>query len=117
MNTAVGLEFKVGKLTYDIFVPTKNLLIEYNGLKWHSKSSSKMRDVRKYENAIEHKYDYLMIFEDEWEHDRTKMECIIKDKLNGSLMEDCVSDGSLISDNRFHRISAGKPRPLGRPTA
>jgi len=77
------LEYKVGDLKYDIFIPSKNLLIEYNGLKWHSKPSSKKRDIEKYRNAITHKYDYLMIFEDEWHFNRKKIENLIRNKLVG----------------------------------
>lgn len=60
------LEHKVGDLTYDIWVPSKNLVIEYNGLRWHSVVKSKRRDIAKYENAKKNGFDFVMFFEDEW---------------------------------------------------
>lgn len=75
------LEHKVGDLTYDIWVPSKNLAIEFNGLKWHSRKDSKKRDVAKHANAVAHKCDYLMIFEDEWTLGRSKMENLLRNKL------------------------------------
>lgn len=76
------LEYDVNKFKYDIFVSSHNLLIEYNGLKWHSYPESKQRDLNKYNNAVLNGNDYLMIFEDEWEHNRLKIELLLKNKLN-----------------------------------
>lgn len=76
----VEIEYKVGTLKYDIFVPSHNLLIEYNGLKWHSEQYSKERDTKKYNNAISNRYNYLMIFEDEWKYNREKIKLLLYDK-------------------------------------
>jgi ribosomal protein L31 len=78
------LEYEVNKLKYDIFVPSKNLLIEYNGLKWHSMTTSKQRDLKKYKNATYSGFDYLMIFEDEWMYDQTKVKGLIQNKLGNT---------------------------------
>jgi GNAT superfamily N-acetyltransferase len=75
-------EYEVNELKYDIYIPSKNLLIEYNGLKWHSLTGSKERDIKKYENAIANKFSYLMIFEDEWVHGQSKVKNLISNKLN-----------------------------------
>lgn len=75
------LEHRIGKLAYDIWVPFKNLAIEFNGLKWHSRKDSKKRDVEKHANAVAHKCDCLMIFEDEWTLGRSKMENLLRNKL------------------------------------
>lgn len=60
------LEYSVNGLKYDIFLPSSNLLIEYNGIKWHSMSDSKKRDRDKYLNAVTNGYDLIVIYEDEW---------------------------------------------------
>lgn len=74
-------EYDVNGLKYDIFVPSHNLLIEYNGLKWHSYLKSKDQDMNKHKLAIENGYNYLMVFEDEWIFNRSKVESLIKNKL------------------------------------
>jgi hypothetical protein len=82
---SIGLEVldehKVNNLKYDIFIPSSNLLIEYNGLKWHSLDGSKLRDFNKYKNAISNGYSYVMIFEDEWLDNRLKIENLLRNKL------------------------------------
>lgn len=60
------LEHKIGKFSYDIGVPSHNILIEYHGLRWHSTPESKQRDLKKYKNAIDHGHDVIVIYEDEW---------------------------------------------------
>ena len=74
------LEHTINGLNYDIFVPSHNLLVEYNGLKWHSFQKSKARDITKYKNAIKSKHDYLMIFEDEWLYNKKKVEALLQNK-------------------------------------
>jgi hypothetical protein len=59
-------EFKVNKLAYDIFVPAKNLLIEFQGSKWHSFEKSKERDLKKKQNAIQMGYQFMEILEKNW---------------------------------------------------
>jgi hypothetical protein len=59
------LEHGVNNLKYDVYVPSNKLLIEYNGLNWHSEKYS-CRDVAKYDNAVNNGYSFLSIFEDEW---------------------------------------------------
>jgi Probable Zinc-ribbon domain len=60
------LEHLVGELKYDIAVPSKRLLIEFNGLRWHSQKFSKKRDLKKFTNAIDNHYDMISLFEDEY---------------------------------------------------
>jgi hypothetical protein len=59
-------EYSVGGLKYDIAVPSERLLIEFNGLKWHSNDGSRVRDFAKYRNSIKLGYRHIMVFEDEW---------------------------------------------------
>jgi hypothetical protein len=75
------LEFKVDGLAFDIFVPSKNLLIEFNGLKWHSRPSSRIRDLRKYKVAVSHQYDFVGIYEDEWAQSRSKVQNFLQNRI------------------------------------
>lgn len=66
VGLAVEFEYRIGKFKYDIFVPSHSLLIEYNGLRWHSMEKSKDRDFEKYQLAVDTGLRYFSIFEDEW---------------------------------------------------
>ena len=65
LDTAI-LEYNVDGLSYDIAVPSKKLLIEHHGLRWHSMGESKRRDIAKYENAVNNGWVFISIYEDEW---------------------------------------------------
>lgn len=62
---ACELEHKVEGLSYDVFVPSANLLLELGGLKWHSNPRSKQEDSRKRDVAIAAGHRFVMLFEDE----------------------------------------------------
>lgn len=81
LEVKAELEFSIGDLVYDIYVPEKNLAIEYNGLRWHSKKDSKKRDIEKYRNAIRHGKELVMFFEDEWENSSEKVKQFLSNKL------------------------------------
>ena len=81
LNIESKFEFTIDKFNYDIFVPSHNLLIEHNGIKWHASEYSKEKDVRKYKLAIEHKFNFLSIFEDEWKYNQEKVKALLKNKL------------------------------------
>ena len=74
-------EYELNKLKYDVAVESKKLLIEYHGLKWHSAPASKKRDLKKYMNAIDSEWTFISIFEDEWKHNRLKVENLIRNRL------------------------------------
>jgi hypothetical protein len=74
-------EFKVNKLAYDIFVPQKNLLIEFQGSKWHSFEKVKERDLKKKQNAIQMGYQFMEILEKDWKTNKVEIENIIKNYL------------------------------------
>jgi hypothetical protein len=78
LGLEVTNEYKVNKLSYDIFVPAKNLLIEYQGSKWHSSEKIKERDLRKKQNAIQMGYQFMEILEKDW---NTKKQNIKKDEI------------------------------------
>lgn len=77
-------EFRFGGLDYDISVPERNMLIEYNGLRWHSNPSSRERDFLKYKAAVLGGYDYISVFEDEWVYGRDKLISLFRNRLNVS---------------------------------
>ncbi|NTW91593.1 MAG: zinc-ribbon domain-containing protein, partial [Erysipelotrichaceae bacterium] len=81
LGVVVELEYEVNNLFYDIFVPSANMLIEYNGLRWHQGAESRERDLRKYRNTISLNYPYLMIFEDEWLYNQDKVKNLLRNKL------------------------------------
>lgn len=59
---------KIGGLEADIFIPSKQIAIEYNGLAWHNErmAHNKYKDYRKYKVFEAHGTRYVGIFEDEW---------------------------------------------------
>ena len=75
----------LGKKELDIFIPSKNIGIEYNGLYYHAELASK-RDgkyhIKKYEECIEKNIDPIFIFEDEWKCKQPIVESIIKARLS-----------------------------------
>lgn len=75
------LEHPVSGLKYDVFIPSANLLVEHNGLRWHSMPGSKARDVEKYRTALGSGFSYLMVFEDEWSRSRHKVESLLRNRL------------------------------------
>jgi hypothetical protein len=81
LGVEVVQEHHVGGLDYDIFVPSSNLLIEFNGIRWHSMDGSRERDLRKYRNAVVLGYSYIMLFEDEWARSRPKVESLLRNRL------------------------------------
>lgn len=52
----------------DIFIPSKNIAIEYNGLRWHSEAFGKDKNYHldKLENCLECGIKLIQIFEDEY---------------------------------------------------
>jgi len=94
------LEHKLGRLTYDIWVPEKNLVVEYQGLKWHSQAKSRDRDLAKWHNALENKVDFLVIYEDEWTQESEKTKDLVKRRLGKLPGCASASDGMLtLEDN------------------
>ena len=86
LEIEVKYEFKVNGLKYDILIPKFNLLVEYNGLKWHSFSGSKTRDIRKYRNAINNGYGFISIYEDEWIKKPKIIENIFRNKIKNNTL-------------------------------
>lgn len=49
-------QFHLGSYYYDFYIPNRNLLIEYDGIYWHSLLGAKERDEEKTRLAIESGY-------------------------------------------------------------
>lgn len=84
LGLEVSMEHRAGPFKYDLYVPSKNLLIEYHGLRWHSQPGSRRRDVTKYRNAVDSGHDFIALFEDEWIFGRRKVEQLLKSRLSRS---------------------------------
>ena len=78
----VYLERSIGKLKYDIVVPSHKFCIEFHGLTWHSKPGKKQEDKQKYKNAIQNGYTMMVIYEDEWMTKSQQVSDIILNRLN-----------------------------------
>jgi len=84
-----SLNFKVEKnfrlknnKEIDIYIPTKNLGIEYNGLYWHSELfRDKNYHLNKLEQANEEGIHLLFVWEDDWIYKKDIIKSIIKNKL------------------------------------
>ncbi len=81
LGAGVVMEHKSGEWKYDVFVPSSNLVIEYNGHRWHSLPGSRERDRKKYDHAVSAGLDYLSFFEDEWAFGRPKVENLLRNRL------------------------------------
>jgi len=70
-------------LELDIWIPTLNKAIEFNGDYWHSKKSVKVRDQIKKEQCKVKNIDFLVITEDKWKKEVDKMKDTIIKFLKG----------------------------------
>ena len=59
--------FPGSRRRFDIFLPEKNIAIEYNGLYWHnSRREAIDREKEKHDVALKHGVRVITVFEDEW---------------------------------------------------
>jgi len=66
----------------DVYVPSKNIGIEYNGLYWHSEEyRDKKYHIDKWKKTSDNNIHLIQIFEDQWRDRRDIVESIIKNKL------------------------------------
>ena len=74
-------------LELDIFIPSKNIAIEYNGIYWHSEQvqkDAKNIHLTKYNECLKKGIFLIQIFEDEWNRKKDIVKTILKYKLNCS---------------------------------
>ena len=74
-------EHEINGKVFDIFVPKANLLIEMQGIRWHSKPDSAKRDRDKFLVAANSGHAALWIYEDEWKSKRSVFKSLIAHKL------------------------------------
>ncbi|MFW6225577.1 MAG: hypothetical protein ACOC3V_01295 [bacterium] len=100
-------EKKIGNYSVDIFIPSLNIIIEYNGLIYHSDKFNKNKvDIDKYKELSKN-YSYLMIFEDEWIKRRNCFKNLILNKIKKTNYKslrpkDCKIE--LISNNEISQF-------------
>lgn len=58
--------YKIDSTEVDIFIPSRNVAIEYNGLYWHRVEVRQQQDAEKARRLRELGIRYVGIFEDEW---------------------------------------------------
>lgn len=75
-------EHKLFGFKYDMFVPDRKLLIEFNGEKWHSTKKVMERDSRKYFLARNNEYSLLLVTDQEW----NKHRILTKENVQKALM-------------------------------
>ena len=70
----------------DIYIPSKNLAIECNGIYWHSELAGKTREyhLKKFEGCHNAGIKLLTIFENEWIYKKNIVKSIIKNYLGVS---------------------------------
>ena len=68
----------------DIYIPSKNIAIEFNGLRWHSELMGKNRTYHLYKTEECEKQDIQLIhiFEDEWKYKQDIIKSKIKNLIN-----------------------------------
>lgn len=74
-------EFSLNGLKYDIAIPEKKIIMELNGLRWHSMEQSKRQDKKKYENALNSGFNLIVLFDDEWRRDPEKVKNLICNRI------------------------------------
>lgn len=72
------LEYPLGGYKFDIYVPSKHMLIEFNGLKWHNKEKVRIKDVKKREMAESSGYLFVTITDLEWAKNRDDVKNSLK---------------------------------------
>jgi len=84
----LGLEvihrYVLNKTEFDIFVPGYKLLIEFDGLYWHSEISGNKNSrfhLKKTETAKQNGFELIHIFEDEWIEKQDIVKSIILNKV------------------------------------
>src|SRR5690606_32080879 len=81
----VESQYEINRINYSVFVPSANLIIEYQRLNEEDLTHVSRRDnYGKYCNAINDGYDYVMIYEDEWLNNKQKVQSLISNRISRS---------------------------------
>jgi hypothetical protein len=72
----------LGGLELDVYVPSKQFAIEYDGLYWHSEACNDVdRAAKKTKTAFDRGIRLFRVFEDEWRDKRSLIESMIKHRI------------------------------------
>jgi hypothetical protein len=76
----------LGRLELDIFIPEKNIAVEFNGLYWHSEHAGKSKTYHydKWKACDLLGVQLIQIWEDDWTHNRRLVEQMLEHKLGVS---------------------------------
>ena len=81
-NIILGSKKIINPQEIDIFIPDKNLAIEFNGLYWHSEIfKDRNYHIRKLESCKNLGINLISIFEDDWIYKKDIVKSIIMNKL------------------------------------
>ena len=103
-------------LELDIYIPSKKIAIEHNGLFHHSELNHSKADLYhlvKYQSCIKEGIQLIQIFEDEWEYKKDIVISIINRKLNDNLIKiddidckikeiDTETKNNFLNENHIH---------------
>lgn len=70
---------------YDIYVPSKQVAIEYHGLYWHTEGGVGKNDYQKFLASVERGDRLVQIYQDEWEDNPSRVKDMLKSILQPSL--------------------------------
>jgi len=75
----------ISPLELDVYVPSKDFAVEYNGLYWHcEKNKDRSYHQGKTNKALQNDIQLLHIYADDWEHKRPIVESMIRYRLNAT---------------------------------
>lgn len=88
----------LGKRELDIYLPSYNLAIEFNGLYWHSESAGKKKDYHfnKWQDCLSKGIDLLQVWEDDWSSKPELVKRMILEGLGMSQENPILDDSSEI---------------------
>ncbi len=83
LDVEVGNRSVIAPLELDIFIPTHNLAIELNGIKWHSEGSGRSKYYHLYKTKLctSKGIRLLHFWDTEWIHQRSLVESMIQNAL------------------------------------
>lgn len=106
LNETTESKFFIDKREFDIFIKNKNILIDYNGLYWHSTTiiNDQNYHYNKWKLANSKGYQLLTIWEDDWKNKQELVKSMIKNKLGLSTTKiyarNCVIKNVTSKDNK-----------------
>lgn len=87
----------------DIYIPSKNVAIEYDGIRWHSEEFGKDRNyhLNKTDLCLKKGVYLIHVFEDEWLNDSDEIKRLFKEKFCPKDEKVEITDGVVRTDRRW----------------